>query len=144
SELGGLNTDAFVEPRVIQWKSFDGRTISGVLYQPPARFTGKRPVIIDIHGGPEAQFQPYFLGQQNYYMNELGVSLLFPNIRGSSGFGKAFVTLDNGLLRENAYRDIGALLDWIKEQPDLDASRVMVTGASYGGNVALVTATKYP
>jgi dienelactone hydrolase len=68
----------------------------------------------------------------------------FPNIRGSSGFGKTFLTLDNGLLRENAYKDIGSLLDWVATQPDLDASRVMVTGASYGGNVALVTAMKYP
>ncbi len=144
SELGGLNTEGFVEPRVIHWKSFDGKTISGILYNPPARFTGKRPVVIDIHGGPEDQFQPYFLGQQNYYLNELGVALLFPNIRGSSGFGKTFATLDNGLLRENAYKDIGSLLDWIQTQPDLDAGRVMVTGASYGGNVALVTAMKYP
>ncbi|HKF21156.1 MAG TPA: prolyl oligopeptidase family serine peptidase, partial [Candidatus Angelobacter sp.] len=144
SELGGLHTEGFVEPRVVHWKSFDARTISGILYNPPARFTGKRPVIIDIHGGPEDQFQPYFLGEQNYYLNELGVALLFPNIRGSSGFGKTFVNLDNGLLRENAYKDIGALLDWIGTQPDLDASRVMVTGASYGGNVALVTAMKYP
>jgi dipeptidyl aminopeptidase/acylaminoacyl peptidase len=144
SELGGLNTEQFVEPRVIHWKSFDDRAISGILYTPPARFTGKRPVIIDIHGGPEDQFQPYFLGQQNYYLNELGVALLFPNIRGSSGFGKTFLTLDNGLLRESAYKDIGSLLDWIGTQPDLDASRVMVTGASYGGNAALVTAMKYP
>jgi dipeptidyl aminopeptidase/acylaminoacyl peptidase len=143
SELGGLDTRAFVEPRVIHWKSFDGLPISGILYRPPARFTGKRPVIIDIHGGPEDQFQPYFLGEQNYYLNELGVALLFPNIRGSTGFGKKFVNLDNGLLRENAYRDIGALLDWIAQQPDLDASRVMVSGASYGGNAALVTAMLY-
>jgi dipeptidyl aminopeptidase/acylaminoacyl peptidase len=144
SELGGLNTQDFVEPSVIHWKSFDKKAISGILYHPPARFSGKRPVIIDIHGGPEDQFQPYFLGQQNYYLNELGVALLFPNIRGSSGFGKTFVTLDNGLLRENAYKDIGSLLDWIATQPDLDANRIMVTGASYGGNAALVTAMKYP
>jgi dipeptidyl aminopeptidase/acylaminoacyl peptidase len=144
SELGGLHTEGFVEPRVIHWKSFDDQTISGILYNPPARFTGKRPVIIDIHGGPEDQFQPYFLGQQNYYLNELGVVLLFPNIRGSTGFGKTFASLDNGLLRENAYKDVGSLLDWITTQPGLDASRVMVTGASYGGNVALVTAVKYP
>jgi dipeptidyl aminopeptidase/acylaminoacyl peptidase len=143
SELGGLHTDAFIEPRLIHWKSFDGRMISGFLYRPPARFTGKRPVIIDIHGGPENQFQPYFLGAQNYYLDQLGVALLFPNIRGSSGYGKTFLTLDNGPLRENAYRDIGTLLDWIETQPDLDSSRVMVTGASYGGNVALVTATRY-
>jgi dipeptidyl aminopeptidase/acylaminoacyl peptidase len=144
SEIGGLTTSDFIEPSVIHWKSFDGMTISGILYHPPAHFTGKRPVIIDIHGGPEDEFQPYFLGEQNYYLNELGVALLFPNIRGSTGFGKTFTTLDNGLLRENAYKDIGALLDWIKTQPDLDADRVMVSGASYGGNVALVTAMNYP
>ena len=144
SELGGLHTDAFVEPSVIKWKSFDDRMISGLLYKPPARFTGKRPVIIDIHGGPEGQFQPYFLSRQNYYLNELGVALLFPNVRGSSGFGKSFVKLDNGLLREDSYKDVGALLDWIATQPDLDAGRVMVSGASYGGNVALVTAMQYP
>ncbi len=144
SELGGLNTSAFVQPSVIHWKSFDGMSISGILYRPPARFTGKRPVIIDIHGGPEDQFQPYFLGNLYYFPNELGVAMLFPNIRGSTGFGKTFTTLDNGLLRDNAYKDIGSLLDWVATQPDLDASRVMVTGASYGGNVVLVTAMRYP
>ena len=144
SETGGIDTQQFVEPELIRWKSFDGRMISGFLYRPPARFTGKRPVIIDLHGGPEDQFQPYFLGRYNYLMNELGIALLFPNIRGSSGYGKTFVKLDNGLLRENAYRDIGALLDWIPTRPDLDAGRVMVTGASYGGHAALVTATRYP
>src|SRR5215470_4660964 len=144
SELGGLNTSAFVQPRVIHWKSFDGKTISGFLYPPPARFKGKRPVIIDIHGGPEDQFQPYFLGNLYYFPNEIGVAMLFPNIRGSTGFGKTFTTLDNGLLRDNAYKDIGSLLDWIATQPDLEASRVMVTGASYGGNVVLVTAMRYP
>src|SRR5215472_4145623 len=144
SEPGGLNTSGFVEPSVIHWKSFDGMAISGILYRPPARFTGKRPVIIDIHGGPEDQFQLYSLGKQNFYMNKLGVALLFPNIRGSSGFEKTFLTLDNGRLRENAYKGIAALLDWIKTQPDLDADRVMVSGATYGGNVALVTAMNYP
>ncbi|HEX5732135.1 MAG TPA: prolyl oligopeptidase family serine peptidase [Blastocatellia bacterium] len=144
SETGGLDTQAFVDPEVIRWKGYDGRTISGVLYRPPARFQGKRPVIIDIHGGPEGQFQPYFLGPQNYYLNELGVVLLFPNIRGSSGYGKSFLKLDNGVLREDAYKDIGALLDWIKAQPGLDADRIMVTGVSYGGHMALVTATRYP
>jgi dipeptidyl aminopeptidase/acylaminoacyl peptidase len=144
SETGGLNTAGFVEPELIRWNSFDGRRISGFLYRPPSRFTGKRPVIVDIHGGPEDQFQPYFLGQENYYLNELGVALLFPNIRGSSGYGKTFLKLDNGVLRENAYKDIGTLLDWIRMQPNLDADRVMVTGGSYGGHMALVTAARYP
>lgn len=90
SEMGGLNTSEFSEPELIRWKGHDQLQLSGFLYRPPARFRGKRPVIIDIHGGPENQFQPYFLGPQNYYLNELGVALLFPNIRGSSGYGKTF------------------------------------------------------
>lgn len=143
SETGGLDTSGFVEPELIHWTSSDGLQISGFLYRPPARFGGKRPVIIGIHGGPEEQFQPYFLGEENYYLNDLGVALVFPNIRGSSGYGKTFLKLDNGVLRENAYKDIGALLDWIKTQPNLDADRIMVTGVSYGGHMALVTATRY-
>ncbi len=144
SETGGLDTTGFVDPELVHWKSFDDRVISGFLYRPPLRFTGKRPVIINIHGGPEEQFQPYFMGPQNYYLNELGIALLFPNIRGSAGYGKTFLKLDNGALRENAYKDMGALLDWIKTQSDLDADRVMVTGVSYGGHMALATATRYP
>jgi Tol biopolymer transport system component/dienelactone hydrolase len=132
-----------VEPQLVKWKSFDDRVITGFLYRPPTRFNGKRPVIIDIHGGPEGQFQPYPLGLQNYFLNELGVALLFPNIRGSSGYGKSFLKLDNGLLRENAYKDIGALLDWIKLQSNLDADRIMVTGVSYGGHMTLITAARY-
>lgn len=139
----GLNTKDFVEPKLIRWKSFDGLSISGFLYPPPAKFTEKRPVVIDIHGGPEYQFQPYYQGQTNYYMNELGVALIYPNIRGSSGYGKEFLKLDNGYLRENAYKDIGALLDWIKTQPNLDADRIVVTGASYGGHMALAVAAIY-
>ncbi|MGC8714885.1 MAG: alpha/beta hydrolase family protein, partial [Leptodesmis sp.] len=128
---------------LVRWKSFDGKTISGFLYRPPKKFTGKRPVIIDIHGGPEAQFRPVFLGRQNYYLNELGVALLFPNVRGSTGYGKTFLKLDNGFLREDSVKDIGALLDWIATQPDLDASRIMVTGGSYGGYMSLAVATNY-
>jgi dipeptidyl aminopeptidase/acylaminoacyl peptidase len=143
SETGGLKTDNFVEPKVIRWKSFDGLSVSGFLYPPPARFKGKRPVVIDIHGGPEDQFQPYFQGRTYFYMNELGVALIYPNVRGSSGYGKEFLKLDNGYLRENSYKDIGTLLDWIKTQPDLDADRVLVTGVSYGGHMALAVAANY-
>jgi dipeptidyl aminopeptidase/acylaminoacyl peptidase len=76
-------------------------------------------------------------------MNELGIAVLFPNIRGSSGYGKSFLTLDDGPLRENAYQDIAALLDWIQTQPGLDADRVMVSGFSYGGHVALIAAARH-
>jgi len=143
SETGGLNTSALPEPELVHWKSFDGRMISGFLYRPPARFTGKRPVIVQIHGGPEAQFRPGFLGRNNYYLNELGVALIYPNVRGSNGYGKTFLTLDNGSKREDSYKDIGALLDWIKTRPDLDGDRIMITGGSYGGHMTLAVATYY-
>jgi dipeptidyl aminopeptidase/acylaminoacyl peptidase len=144
SETGGLNTQAFAEPELVKWKTFDGRMISGFLYRPPAKFTGKRPVVINIHGGPEGQFHPGFLGRNNYLLNELGVALLFPNVRGSSGYGKTFLTLDNGFKREDAYKDIESLLDWLKTRDDLDADRVMVTGGSYGGHMTLAVATYFP
>jgi dipeptidyl aminopeptidase/acylaminoacyl peptidase len=156
SELGGLVAAELAEPRLVRWPSFDGRQITGFLYEPPARlgtpnairrvwepFTGKRPVIINIHGGPEGQSRPTFLGRSNYFLNELGIALLLPNVRGSLGYGKTFVKLDNGTKREDAVQDIGALFDWIAKQPNLDADRVMVTGGSYGGYMTLASATHY-
>jgi dipeptidyl aminopeptidase/acylaminoacyl peptidase len=143
SETGGLNTNQFAQAELVKWSSFDGRSISGFLYKPPAKFTGPRPVVINIHGGPEGQSRPSFLGRNNYFLNELGVAMIFPNVRGSTGFGKTFLKLDNGFLREDSYKDIGALLDWIKTQPTLDANRVMVTGGSYGGHMTFVVAQRY-
>ncbi len=143
SETGGLNTSGFSEPQLIHWKSWDDRSISGFLYKPPARFTGKHPVIIDIHGGPEGQVRPGFLGRDNYYLNELGVAMIYPNVRGSTGYGKTFQKLDNGYLREGSYKDINTLLDWIQTQPDLDAQKIMITGGSYGGFMTLAVATNY-
>src|SRR2546430_1493507 len=119
------------------------RSISGFRDLPPALFPARRPVIINIHGGPEGQSRPGFLGRNNYYVNELGVALIFPNVRGSTGHGKTFAKLDNGTLRDGAYRDIGALLDWIRTRPDLDPDHVLVTGGSYGGHMTLVSATLY-
>jgi len=143
SETGGLNTALFSEPELVRWPSFDGRSISGFLYRPAAQFTGRRPVNIIIHGGPEGQARPGFLGQSNYSLNELGVALLYPNVRGSDGYGKTFLDLDNGFLREASYQDIGALLDWIATQPDLDAGRIMVSGGSYGGHMTLAVSYLY-
>ena len=143
SETGGVRTASFGEPELVHWASFDGRAISGFLYKPPARFAGRRPVIVNIHGGPEGQSRPGFIGRNNYYVNELGIAILYPNIRGSTGYGKSFVKLDNGVRREDAYKDIGALFGWIRTRPDLDAERVLVTGGSYGGHMTLVTATRY-
>ena len=138
-----VKTDAFPDAELVKWKSFDGKTISGFLYKPPAKFTGKRPVLVVIHGGPEGQSQPTFLGRNNYLLNELGIALIYPNVRGSTGYGKTFSLLDNGFRREDTYKDINALFDWIAEQPNLDAERIGVTGGSYGGHMTLAVSTFY-
>ena len=138
-----VKTAGFQEAELVRWKSFDGRMISGFLYRPPARFTGKRPVMVVIHGGPEGQSVPYFLGRNNYFLNELGIALIYPNVRGSTGYGKSFSLLDNGFHREDTYKDINALFDWIATQPELDADRVAVTGGSYGGHMTLAVSTFY-
>jgi poly(3-hydroxybutyrate) depolymerase/Tol biopolymer transport system component len=139
----GVDTGLAPEPRIVRWPSFDGRAISGILHRPPTRFAGKRPVMVLIHGGPEAQAKFGFLGRTSYFVNELGIAVIAPNVRGSSGYGKTFLTLDNGVLREDAVRDIGSLFDWIGEQPDLDASRVLVSGGSYGGYMSLAVSARY-
>ena len=139
----GLNAAAFPEPRVIGWKSFDGRAITGLYYHPPSRFEGVRPVLVSVHGGPAAQARAGFLGRENYLANELGIALIYPNVRGSSGFGKSFLKLDNGRLREDSVKDLGALLDWIRAQPGLDADRVLVAGGSYGGYMTLAASVHY-
>jgi dipeptidyl aminopeptidase/acylaminoacyl peptidase len=138
-----VKTAGFQEAELVRWKSFDGKMISGFLYRPPARFTGKRPVLVVIHGGPEGQSVPNFLGRNNYFLNELGIALIYPNVRGSTGYGKTFSLLDNGFHREDTYKDINALFDWITTRPDLDAERVAVTGGSYGGHMTLAVSTFY-
>jgi len=143
SELGEIQETDISLPKPIEWKSFDGLKISGFYYPAAAKFTGKRPVLISIHGGPEGQSMASFSGSSNYYMNELGVAMILPNVRGSSGFGKTYIAKDNGFLRENSVKDIGALLDWIAQQPELDKDRVMIMGGSYGGYMTLATAFHY-
>jgi dipeptidyl aminopeptidase/acylaminoacyl peptidase len=139
-----VRTDSFPGAQLVEWKSFDGRMISGFLYLPPTtKFPGKRPVMVDIHGGPEGQSQPVFLGRLNYFLNELGVALIFPNVRGSTGYGKTFSLLDNGFKRDDTYKDINALFDWIATRPELDAERIGVMGGSYGGHMTLAVSTFY-
>jgi dipeptidyl aminopeptidase/acylaminoacyl peptidase len=145
SETGGLNPDANAEPELVEVKSFDGERVSGFLYRPDARrFPGKRPLIVSIHGGPESQTRPGFLGRNNYLVNELGIAVFFPNVRGSSGYGKRFVSLDNGpFQRENSVKDIGAFLDRLQADPAIDAGRLALTGGSYGGYMCYASAIAY-
>jgi dipeptidyl aminopeptidase/acylaminoacyl peptidase len=138
-----VDTADFPEAELVHWKSFDGKMISGFLYRPPAKFSGKRPVLINIHGGPEGQWHPGFLGRLNYFLNGKGIAVIFPNVRGSTGYGKTFSLLDNGYLREDTYKDINALFDWIGTRSDLDSERVALEGGSYGGHMVLAVSTLY-
>jgi dipeptidyl aminopeptidase/acylaminoacyl peptidase len=137
SEVGGLDPSRFVGPDLIEFKSFDSRSIPAYFYKPSGQ--GPHPVVIYIHGGPESQSRPLFSGVFQSWLLELGVAILDPNVRGSAGYGKGYLKLDNGMLREDSVRDIGALLDWIAGQPDLDTQRVMVYGGSYGGYMVLAS-----
>jgi dipeptidyl aminopeptidase/acylaminoacyl peptidase len=146
SEVGGLNTDNFVIPELIHYPTFDEvdgapRQIPAFVYEPHGE--GPHPVLIYIHGGPESQFQPSFISSFQYYALELGVAVIAPNVRGSAGYGKNYLKLDNGFNREDSVKDIGALLDWIDEQPNLDSDRVAVRGGSYGGYMVLASMVNY-
>lgn len=145
SEVGGLDASKFVSPTLIRYRSFDGRSIPAFHYRPAQVPAGKKvPVVIQIHGGPEAQALPTFNPTIQYLVNEMGVAVPVPNVRGSSGYGKTYLGLDNGARREDSVRDIGALLDWIAKQPELDAGRVGVYGGSYGGYMVLASLTRFP
>ena len=145
SETGGLDPAQNVEPEFVEVKSFDGEPVSGFLYRPdPARWPGKRPLLFNIHGGPEGQSTPGFLGRNNYLVNELGIALFYPNVRGSTGFGKRFVALDNGpFRREDSVKDIGAFLDRLEKDPRIDPKRIAETGGSYGGYMCYAVAIRY-
>jgi dipeptidyl aminopeptidase/acylaminoacyl peptidase len=140
SETGGLNPATFVEPKRIAFKTFDDRQIPAFYYQSKQASPQKKAaVLIQIHGGPESQYRPLFSGITQFYVNELGIAVICPNVRGSAGYGKTYLKLDNAQLREDSVKDIGSLLDWIAQQPELDSSRVAVTGASYGGYMVLAS-----
>jgi len=146
SEVGGLDADAFVQPEIFHYPTFDlkgdrPRQIPAFIYRPPRR--GPHPVVIYVHGGPEAQYRPGFDGLAQMWVAELGAAVIAPNIRGSTGYDLEYLALDNAFRREDAVRDIGALLDWIAEQPDLDQSRVAIYGSSYGGYIVLASAVHY-
>jgi len=144
SETGGLDPSVNVEPRIVTTKSFDGLEVSGLLYLPdPAKFPGKRPLIVDIHGGPEGQSTAGFMGADNYLLNELGVGVFLPNVRGSTGYGKTFVSLDNGpFKREDSVKDMAALIDAVRKDAAVDPAKVGLTGGSYGGYMCYAAAVQ--
>lgn len=145
SETGGIDPALFVAPTRIQFPTFDTaggepRRVPAWLYLPRgASARRKAPVVIQIHGGPEGQSRPAFSPTIQQWVNELSLAVLVPNVRGSTGYGKTYVSLDNAEKREDSVKDVGALLDWIRTRPDLDASRVAVHGGSYGGYMVLAS-----
>ena len=146
SEVGGLDTTTFVTPELVSFPTFDEvdgkpRQIPAWVYTPPG--DGPFPVVVSIHGGPESQARPLFSSTYQMWLAKLGVAVVVPNVRGSNGYGKTYLGLDNGFRREDSVRDIGALLDWIETRPDLDAERVAVFGGSYGGYMVLASAVHY-
>lgn len=146
SEVGGLDATAFRTPELLHYPTFDSvdgkpREIPAWVFKPAG--DGPHPVVISIHGGPESQAVPSFSSTYQMWLDKLGVAVIRPNVRGSNGYGKTYLSLDNGFQREDSVKDIGALLDWIETQPDLDASRVAVFGGSYGGYMALASAVHY-
>ena len=146
SEVGGLETSDFAKPRLVRYPTFDlvgerQRMVPAFLYEPEGK--GPHPVIIHVHGGPESQYRPSFSARTQMWVAELGVAVISPNIRGSSGYDTEYLALDNGYRREDAVRDIGALLDWIAKRPNLDENRVAIYGASYGGYLVLASTVHY-
>ena len=147
SEVGGLNTDSFTIPELVEYETFDSvegkpRMIPAFYYK-PNKGEGPYPVIIYAHGGPESQYNPYFSSTFQYWVNELGVAVLAPNVRGSDGYGKSYLKMDNGYNREDTVKDIGKLIDWIEARPELDESRICIFGGSYGGYMVLASMTHY-
>jgi dipeptidyl aminopeptidase/acylaminoacyl peptidase len=146
SELGGLDTSTFVQPELVSFPTFDSgkggpESIPAWVYKPEGE--GPFPVIVVIHGGPESQSRPVFSSTYQMWLKKLGAAIIRPNVRGSNGYGKQYMSLDNGFKREDSVKDIGALLDWIATQPDLDENRVAVFGGSYGGYMVLASAVHY-
>jgi len=144
SERAGFREEDFTEPELIRYRSFDELEVPAFIYVPRREDEGKRlPVIVIIHGGPESQVRPNYSSRIQYYVREVGAAVITPNVRGSTGYGKKYSLLDNGVLREDSVRDIGALLDWVSRDDRFDASRVAVVGGSYGGYMVLASLVRF-
>jgi len=146
SEAGAVDLGKFVVPSQVQFPTFDRqegheRRMPAYVYEP--RSPGPHPVLIVLHDGADSQFRPSFDPFIQYVVGELGFAVVAPNLRGSSGYGKTFRSLDQGTLRDDVIKDLGALIVWVGMQSNFDAKHVVVAGGGYGGYLALAALVNY-
>jgi dipeptidyl aminopeptidase/acylaminoacyl peptidase len=143
----GIPAESFMEPELVRYQTFDGRMIPAWFYRPKKvetnKSTGGIPVIVSVHGGPEGQALPTFSAVDQYFLSR-GYAILAPNVRGSTGYGKAYTHLDDTLKREDSVKDLAAAVDWLKTNGGADPKRIAVMGGSYGGYMVLAAITLYP
>ncbi|MBV0900686.1 S9 family peptidase [Haloarcula salina] len=143
ASTAGIPRETFVEPEVVRFESFDGRSIPALFSLPEGAGDGDTPVVVDIHGGPESQRRPSFSGLTQYFLSR-GYAVFEPNVRGSTGYGKAYTHLDDVEKRMDSVRDVRAGVEWLHDHPAVDPDRVVAMGGSYGGFMVLAALTEYP
>jgi dipeptidyl aminopeptidase/acylaminoacyl peptidase len=148
SSLAGIPRDSLVKPELIQYETFDGRSIPAFFYRPPGASglpvaDQDLPVILYVHGGPASQIRPDFDPRFQFFLSR-GYAILAPNVRGSSGYGKAYMALDDVRLRMDSVADLKYAVDWLRQSGEVDARRIAIYGRSYGGFMVLAAVTAYP
>ncbi|HKZ01292.1 MAG TPA: S9 family peptidase, partial [Pyrinomonadaceae bacterium] len=143
SSRAGISQLSFIEPKLVQFESFDGQTIPAWYYRPRTNTGGRIPVIVSVHGGPEGQALPNFNAVYQYFLSR-GYSILDPNVRGSTGYGTTYTHLDDVKRREDSVKDLAAAVEWLKKEGGADPKRIGIMGGSYGGYMVLAAVTLYP
>jgi dipeptidyl aminopeptidase/acylaminoacyl peptidase len=143
ASTAGIPPETFVEPELVHYETFDDREIPAFFSVPETASKGDTPVIIDIHGGPESQRRPSFAGLTQYFLSR-GYAVLEPNVRGSTGYGKAYTHLDDVEKRMDSVKDIASALDWLESHQVVHPDRIVAKGGSYGGFMVLAALTEYP
>ena len=143
ASTAGIPRETFLEPQLVHYPTFDGREIPSFFSVPDHVPAGGAPVIVDIHGGPESQRRPSFRSLKQYFLNN-GYAVFEPNVRGSSGYGKAYASLDDVRNRMDSVKDLKAGVEWLHDHPDADNDRIVAYGGSYGGFMVLSALTEYP
>lgn len=143
SGLAGIPPSTFAAPELVHYPTFDGRAIPGFLYLPPGAGDGPLPCLINVHGGPESQTRATFSAIFQYFVQR-GYAVFAPNVRGSTGYGRAFHHLDDVRLRMDSVRDLAAAAHWLRDAGRVDPARIAVMGGSYGGFMTLAAVTTYP